>query len=107
MTNSLLLSLTAILALCDIAGVAGQIRGDECRRFYWSPRLMNRYLHENWVVDEREDDIPQTRKAYERNLPSPYRILHPDEQDEYNHRQHYRLTVYVDDNNHVTKLKCC
>ncbi|KAJ2784586.1 hypothetical protein H4R18_001051 [Coemansia javaensis] len=84
----------------------GQIYHDECRRFYWTPRLMNKYLHENGVLNTRDYAIPRTRYFLEQNLPTPYRLVHADEEDEYNHRQHYRLSIYLDDNNHVTKLKC-
>ncbi|KAJ2163198.1 hypothetical protein GGF46_000128 [Coemansia sp. RSA 552] len=85
----------------------GQIYHDECRRFCWAPRLMNKYLHKNAVLNTREEKIPRTRLYREQNLPTPYRLIHSDEQDEYNYRQHYRLSVYLDDDNHVTKLKCC
>lgn len=93
--------------LLGISYIGGQIYHDECRRFYWAPRLMNKYLHENAYLNTRDEKIPRTRFFREENLPTPYRLIHSDEEDEYNHRQHYRLSVYLDDNNHVTKLKCC
>ncbi|KAJ2758441.1 hypothetical protein IWQ56_005999 [Coemansia nantahalensis] len=99
-----------VLAACALALwerlTEGQIYHDECRRFYWAPRLMNKYLHENGILNTREDAIPRTRYYLEQNLPTPYRLVHADEADEYNHRQHYRLSIYLDEDNHVTKLKC-
>ncbi|KAJ2362480.1 hypothetical protein IW150_006996 [Coemansia sp. RSA 2607] len=68
---------------------------------------MNKYLHENGILNTREENIPRTRVIREENLPTPYRLVYSGEQDEYNHRQHYRLSIYLDDDNHVTKLKCC
>ncbi|KAJ2501512.1 hypothetical protein GGH96_001831 [Coemansia sp. RSA 1972] len=102
---------TLIVAACALVMwdqfSEGQIYHDECRRFYWAPRLMNKYVHENGVFNTRDEQIPRTRYYLEENLPKPYRLIHAEEEDEYNHRQHYRLSVYLDDNNHVTKLKCC
>ncbi|KAJ2510453.1 hypothetical protein GGI11_000896 [Coemansia sp. RSA 2049] len=115
MIDQSLLSLRAALAaflaamLIGLCGMStkGQVYHDECRRFYWAPRLMNKYLHENGLFNTRDEQIPRKRYFLEQNLPTPYRLVHSDEQDEYNHRHHYRLSVYLDDNNHVTKLKCC
>ncbi|KAJ2788968.1 hypothetical protein H4R20_007269 [Coemansia guatemalensis] len=106
-TVAKVLLVTACALLLWEQPTEGQIYHDECRRFYWAPRLMNKYLHEDGVLNTREEKIPRTRYYLEQNLPTPYRLIHSEEQDEYNHRQHYRLSVYLDDDNHVTKLKCC
>ncbi|KAJ2020560.1 hypothetical protein IWW57_004992 [Coemansia sp. S610] len=97
----------AVLVLAGSTYIGAQIYHDECRRFYWAPRLMNKFLHENGILNTREYDIPRTRYFLEQNLPTPYRLVHSEEEDEFNHRQHYRLSIYLDNDNHVTKLKCC